>query len=272
MSQLGGLCPSPIAAMIPSMDTQAERAGAASLEGGGDGWISSLSGAARRVGVGVLGGFATGLVIGGIGGRIAMFVLRLTSSATVIGLKTDDDFTIGRFSGDTGFLLLFTAGLGVLGGLFYLMVRSWFPLERRPLLTGIFGGVLGGALFVRPGGVDFTLISPLPLAIAFFVALPAVYGAALSVLVERWLRQDSKLRRSWVGLLGLIPLVFVSLVGPIGLLVILVLLGSWFVGRAIPSSIAVWHSAPVTWIGRALLAGLAGLALVDLFRKTAEIL
>jgi hypothetical protein len=267
-----GLYPSPGPAMICPMDTQSETVEATLPEGGGDGWISSLFEAARAVGAGVLGGFVTGLSIGGVGGRIAMFLLRLTSSASVIGLKTDDDFTIGRLSGETGFLLAFTAGLGVLGALFYLLVRSWFRLERRPLLTGIFGGVLGGALFVNPGGVDFTLISPLPLAIAFFIALPAAYGVALSVLVERWLREDSMLRRSWVGWLGLVPLAFILFTGPIGLLLILMLPGAWWLGRTVPSSIAAWHSPPVTWIGRGLLAGLTGLALIDLIRKTVDIL
>lgn len=253
------------------MGVEAERAELVSAGRDGEGWGSRLSRSARRVAAGVLSGLVAGLVIGGVGGRLAMFVLRRTSDASVVGLKTDDGFTIGRLSGDTLFLLIFTSGLGVLGGLFYLLVSSWFPQGLRTLLMGIFGGVLGGALFVRPGGIDFTRLSPLPLAIVLFIALPAAYGVLVSVLVERWLRDESRIQRSWVGLLGLIPLVFLSLGGLIGLLVVLVLLGAWFVGQAAPSSIALWHSAPITWIGRALLAGITGLALVDLIGKTAEI-
>jgi hypothetical protein len=237
-----------------------------------EGWTSSLSGSGRRVAAGVLGGLACGLAVGGIGGRLAMLLLRLTSDASVRGLKTDDGFTIGRFSGDTVFLLLFTAALGVAGGLFYLAVRSWFPANRRTLAMGIFGGVVGGALFVRPGGVDFTRLSPLALAIALFVALPAVYGAALSVLVERWHREESSLQRSWVGLLGLLPLVFIALFGVFGLLMLVALAGTWLIRRTIPSSTAVWHSMLATWIGRALLAALTGIALTDLIQKTEEIL
>jgi hypothetical protein len=239
---------------------------------GREGWVSSLSSSARRVAAAVLGGLACGVIIGGIGGRLAMFVLRLTSDASLHGLETDDGFRIGRFSGDTVFLLLFTAALGVGGGLFYLVVRSWFPRGRRALFMGVFGGVVGGAIFVRPGGIDFTRISPLPLAIALFVALPAAYGATLSVLVERWYREDSILQRSSLGLLGLIPLVFVSLLGVFGLLIVVVLVMTWSTGRAIPSSTALWHSAPAVWIGRALLAALTSVALTDLVRKTAEIL
>ncbi len=256
----------------PDPDPDPERVAASDRDRGREPWASSLMDSARRLAAGVLGGLVTGLAIGGVGGRVAMFVLRLTSSPTVIGLKTDDDFTIGRFSGDTGFLLAFTAGLGVLGSLFYLAVRALLPAERRPLLMAIVGGTVGGALFVRPGGVDFTLLSPLPLAIPLFVALPAAYGAILSLVVERWLREDSPVRRSRLGVLGLIPLLLVSLVGPLGALIVPVILGAWMLARAYPSSIAAWRSRPATWVGRAALAGLTGFALIDLIRDAVEIL
>lgn len=48
-------------------------------------------------------GLVTGLLIGGVGGRLAMFVLRLTSSETLHGLETDDGFIVGSFTSDTFF-------------------------------------------------------------------------------------------------------------------------------------------------------------------------
>ena len=62
---------------------------------------------------GVSSGFITGLLIGGVGGRLAMFLLRLTSDPALRGRQTDDGFTIGVFSTETLFLLGVTAGLGV---------------------------------------------------------------------------------------------------------------------------------------------------------------
>ena len=50
------------------------------------------------------GGWA-GFLVGGVGGRIAMFVLRLTSTDSVRGTQSDDGFTIGQLSGATVFLL-----------------------------------------------------------------------------------------------------------------------------------------------------------------------
>ncbi len=79
--------------------------------------VRELSPAGATLASGVLSGFVCGVVIGGVGGRLAMLLLRLTSDPTLRGVQTDDGFTIGRFSAETLFLLGVTAGLGILGGL-----------------------------------------------------------------------------------------------------------------------------------------------------------
>ena len=45
--------------------------------------------------VGVAAGAIAGLLVGGIGGRLAMLLLRLTSPDSVIGMRSDDNFEIG---------------------------------------------------------------------------------------------------------------------------------------------------------------------------------
>ena len=45
--------------------------------------------------VGTAAGAIAGLLIGGIGGRLAMLLLRLTSDEIVLGLTSDDGFEIG---------------------------------------------------------------------------------------------------------------------------------------------------------------------------------
>ena len=64
------------------------------------------------LGAGVSAGFLAGVLIGGVGGRLAMLALRLTSDPSLNGVSTDDGFTIGRVSLQTLFLLGVTAGLG----------------------------------------------------------------------------------------------------------------------------------------------------------------
>lgn len=88
---------------------------------------------------GAAGGWA-GLLVGGVGGRIAMFVLRLTSSASVRGIQSDDDFTIGQISGATAFLLAITTVLGMVVGIVLVSVRSQLP------------GLLGASLIVLAAG------------------------------------------------------------------------------------------------------------------------
>jgi hypothetical protein len=216
-----------------------------------------LSSPGATLAAGVTGGFVPGVLIGGVGGRVAMFVLRLTSDPALNGATTDDGFTIGRVSAESLFLLGVTAGLGILGGLLYLIVRGWIPEPRRVVLMSAFFGLVGGGSLLRPHGIDFTVLSPLPLAVAMFVAIPAAYGAAMAWLTERLLGEDSILRRrpnAWVA--GLVPLVAANIVGVVILVAAMLVL---LVRRQRPSTIDAWRSPVATGIGRALLAG-AGLA------------
>ena len=165
-----------------------------------------LSSPGATLASGVSAGFLTGLLIGGVGGRLAMLLLRLTSDPALRGAKTDDGFTIGVFSTETLFLLGVTAGLGILGGLFYLIVRGWIPGRWRVVVMTVYVGLVGGAGLVKPDGIDFNALSPLPLAVAMFVAIAAAYGAVMPWLTERMLRDGSIMRRGWTWIAGLLPL------------------------------------------------------------------
>jgi hypothetical protein len=209
---------------------------------------------AKILAAGSLGGFVAGAVVAGLGGRLAMFVLRLTSDPFVRGLESDDGFVMGRFSLATAFLVMITALIGTLGGLAYLVVRPWFPSRWRLWLTAGFAAVFAGAGLVTPGGVDFGLLSPPALAIALFVALPAAYGAALSLLVERWIEPGSRLARSKWWPLGLAPVLALAATGPAGITLALVL-AAIVAAAAWGQRVARWWtSTPVRWAGRVVLA------------------
>jgi len=235
-------------------------------------WQQDLLASARRLSAGVVGGLAMGALIGGVGGRLAMFILRVTSDPSLRGLRTDDDFTIGRFSGETLFLVGVTAALGVLGGLLYLAVRPWLPERWRVALAGVFGGIVGGAAFIRPDGIDFTRLDPLLLAIAMFIALPALYGVTMSLFVERLLRSDPGGSASWAWLLGLLPLVAFGATGPLGLGLLLLMFGVWWFLRAVPDAATLWRSPTVMWIGRAALLAVTARSLVTLIEDVDQIL
>ncbi len=227
---------------------------------------------ARWLAAGTLGGFATGAVIGGVGGRVAMLVLRLTSSPSLHGLDTDDGFTIGIVSSATLFLIAFTGFLGMFGGIVYLAVRGWFPERWRPWVSGVVTGIAGGAVVIRPGGLDFRVLEPLPLAIAMFVAIPAAYGLALSLLVERLLRDDSILHRSRLWVLGLLVVAPISLLGPLGVAAVASIVLVWALRRALPALGSLWRSTAVAWTGRAALATFTAFELAELVRDVGEVL
>jgi hypothetical protein len=233
---------------------------------------NDLTAAARPVAAVAVTGALTDAVIGGIGGRLAMFVLRLTSDPALRGLKTDDDFTIGIFSGATLFLVIVTTVLGIVGGLVYLVVRGWLPERARAWLFGALTGIVGGATVIRPGGIDFTLLEPLGLAVAMFVVLPAAYGVAMSLLAERFLADDSAFGRSKAWIAGLVLLLPLGFFGVVGLAVLALILAAVLLGRAAPEIASLWTSPPVAWIGRIGLVAIAIVWGTELVRDAVEIL
>jgi hypothetical protein len=233
---------------------------------------NDLMKAVRPVGAAAVAGSLTGAVIGGIGGRLAMFVLRLTSDPALRGLNTDDDFTIGIFSGATLFLVIVTTVLGIIGALVYLVVRGWLPERGRPWLFGALTGIVGGATVIHPGGIDFTLLEPLGLAVAMFVVLPTAYGVATSLLAERFLADNSVFGRSRAWIAGLVLLLPLGLFGVAGLAVLALVLAAVLVGRAAPAIASRWNSPPVAWIGRVGLVAIAVVWSTQLVRDAVEIL
>jgi hypothetical protein len=233
------------------------------------GW-DELRPGARRLSSGLWAGLISGAVIGGVGGRLAMFILRLTSDPSVIGMESDDGFTIGEFTPDTVFLIVLGAVAGALGGLLYLLVRAWLPQSYRPLAYGLLGAAVGGSLVVHPDGIDFVVLEPLWLAIAMFVALPGVYGATTSLLAERFLEKlEVHTTYGWVA--AFLPILALALLGSVGLLLLLVVAAGWAMNRRLPL-VDWWHSRPVTWFGRLALLAVFGLALVTLIADSVEIL
>lgn len=152
----------------------------------------------------IVAGIVAGVLLVGVGSRLAMLVLRLTSPDRVIGIRSDDDFEIGRFTvGGTYNLLMLGAVVGIIGAGVYRLVAPWLigPMWFRRFTTAAASAVVGGSMLVHADGIDFRLLKPTWLAIGLFVALPAVFGAAIGPVVDRvadpdsWTRQG---RRIWV--------------------------------------------------------------------------
>jgi hypothetical protein len=158
----------------------------------------------ERLRVIVVAGIAVGVVVGGVGSRAAMLVLRLTSPDHVRGVTSDDGFTIGRVTlSGTYNLLLLGAAVGIIGAAAYRVVAPWLigPRWFRYLTTGAASGAVVGSMLLHSDGIDFTLLKPTWLAIALFIALPAVFGTLVGIAVDRVAATGSRSaagRRRWV--------------------------------------------------------------------------
>ena len=136
----------------------------------------------------VLVGVPVGALAIGLGGRLAMLLLRLTSPSDVIGVTSDDGFEIGRFTlAGTYNLLNVGVAVGLIGALACAAVSPWLigPAWFRAATVGLTAGALVGSMIIHADGVDFTLLHPRWLAVGLFLALPALVGALLLLLVDR---------------------------------------------------------------------------------------
>ncbi len=158
------------------------------------GWGTSALQSARRLAVITAAGALLGLLVGGVGGRLAMMLLaRLNPEAT--GVISDDGFRMGQFTlRDTLSLLLVAVAFGVAGAGVYAVVRGLLIGPRWFQITSVAAGpaVVVGAAIVHTEGVDFQLLEPAWLAISLFVAIPAAYAALLTVVAEGWLREGGE--------------------------------------------------------------------------------
>jgi hypothetical protein len=143
----------------------------------------------RRLGTGVLAGAISGFVVGGIGGRLLMFVLAELNPEDS-GVRTDDDVPIGQFTLDgTLNLLVITTVIGVIGGLVFLALRGlrfgppWFRVLSMPIGATL----VVGSMLVHSDGVDFTLLQPVELGVAMTLAVPFLYTLLVAALADRWL-------------------------------------------------------------------------------------
>ena len=216
--------------------------------------------------LGAAAGGLGGAIIGGIGGRLAMFILRLTSDDSVRGIESDDGFTIGRFDLTSTLSLMAVATiLGAVVGLIVVAGRPFFPKRGMPFAWALAGAITGGAILISPDGVDFTLLEPHWLAVALFIAIPAIGAGLIAWLTELYPRFWWRKRKLTV-LAGLaaVPV----LIGfPVAIFA-LVVSAIWFLAMQWPAarSMPAWQPARI-----AALAVFGIIVLLGLLNLTSDV-
>ena len=234
-------------------------------------WRGSAERAARRLSAITAAGALLGLLVGGVGGRLAMMLLaRLNPEAT--GITSDDGFRIGQFTvGDTLQLLLTGTVFGLIGACVYALVRHLMLGQRWFQVASIAVGpaVVVGAGIVHSDGVDFQSLKPTWLAIGLFLAIPALYSALLTVVAEHWIREDSWAARAPLPIAA-IPLLFLIPLAPL----LAVMVALWALGEALRRDArfrsGLRHPA-LPWVARLGLVAVFAFALADLIGDVTEL-
>ena len=225
---------------------------------------------ARWISLGACAGGLAGFLVGGVGGRLAMLLLRFTTDAPIAGIESDDGFTMGRFDGSSTFSLLIVCTiLGSLGGLVVVFGRPFFP--RRWVMAGwpLAAGAIVGAIIVKSDGVDFTLLEPKPLAILMFVAIPALGALLITWLIEQW---QSWWWKNWkLTLLAAAPGLPALIFFPVGIMVSVVA-AAWLVTLRIDGMRKVGTFQPIRVLALLVFGLLTGLGLLALGNDINEIL
>jgi hypothetical protein len=143
----------------------------------------------RRLALGAAAGAVTGLVVGGIWGRVFMSILAGLNPEDH-GTKTDDGFAMGQFTvAGTVSLLTAAMAIGAFGGLIFLCLRGlrFGPPWFRTLSIAAGATIVVGSLLVHSDGVDFSRLEPIGLAVALTLSMPLLYALGVSWLGDRWL-------------------------------------------------------------------------------------
>ena len=143
----------------------------------------------RSIGIGALAGLAAGLIVGGLGGRVAM---RISGALTDPGLaafaRTENGNAIGEVTlGGTLAMFVFGAmGPSLAAGVLYGAARPWLvPLGAwRCPAFGLALLALGGSLILEPTNFDFRRFGSPQVNVLTFATLIVLLGLAVAWTAE----------------------------------------------------------------------------------------
>lgn len=219
----------------------------------------------RGVGVVAVAGGLAGILVGGIGSRVAMRISGAMSDPALVGIaRTNNGNVLGDVTfGGTLALIVFGGILpGILGGLVYLTARPWLvPLGRW---SGVAYGLAllcaTGPLILEPFNIDFRKFGSPQVNVALFALLFPLFGVALVGVTDVVRRRIEGAGRgsAWEALpvLGLVATAFVlvfvgvAVVGTVGSMIA----GTFSVGAPPdPRPFALFYFAGVALVLRVLL-------------------
>jgi hypothetical protein len=150
--------------------------------------FGSLFGLARHIVAAGLAGLVTGLLVGGVGGRLFMRIAGAAAADTAQGRTTEAGFTVGQITagGSLGLIMFVGTFVGITGAVLYLVFRPWLAWTGRwrGVAYGLLLFAVGSATsdVMNPDNIDFRILGNQALVVAMIVALFVAFG-----LVMDWL-------------------------------------------------------------------------------------
>lgn len=147
--------------------------------------FGSLFGLARHIVAAGLAGVVTGLLVGGVGGRVFMRIAGAAAADTAQGRTTEAGFTVGQITagGSLGLIIFVGTFVGITGAVLYLVFRPWLAWTGRwrGVAYGLMLFAVGSATsdVMNPDNIDFRILGNQALVVAMIVALFVVFGLVM---------------------------------------------------------------------------------------------
>lgn len=166
--------------------------------------------------------FLTGLLVGGLGTRVAMRVSAIAADDSRIGMLTENGNVVGAITSEGTLALLLFVGLvaGLSTGLFLFVLRTVLPGRFLPLWVSIALLAVASPVVIDPGNADYTIMGNPSLNVAMFTLLFPAFGFGSVWVAERfdrWLLQWPLVRLAPLTLAGSVLGVVFGILGLVGL-------------------------------------------------------
>lgn len=147
--------------------------------------FDTLFGLARHITVAGLAGLVTGLVVGGLGGRLFMRIAGAAAPDSAQGATTEAGFTVGEITlgGTVGLVIFIGIFVGIVGAVMYLVFRPWLAWTGRwrGVTFGLVLFAVGSATsdVLNPDNRDFVILGNSVLIVVMIFGLFVGFGALM---------------------------------------------------------------------------------------------
>jgi hypothetical protein len=187
--------------------------------------FASFAGLARHITLAGFAGVFTGILVGGIGGRLFMRLAGAAAPEIAQGRGTEAGFTVGEvtFGGSLALVLFIGIFTGIVGAILYAVFSPWIAWARRwrGVLFGVVLFAIGSATsdIMNPDNIDFRILeNPVLLVVAIFLLFLA-FGLVMDAAF-RFLDQRMPSEQSSSGSVN-VPYIVLALVGLLAFVAVL---------------------------------------------------